>query len=257
MASFGLPGTMQRLAQMVFAHARRNPVRYLVTHDNRLDHCDVALVDMTVQGNDRLLRVLRRRAADIVVLTVGRRGAADRVADDLLLTQFHHRLLEVLNQAVSPRLAPSLTVAPPAKYSMSAVSALRAVWGRAPRALVLDPSSNARMQLMSRLVAEGWEVQGACTLAQSSAWLSTWPVDVVVSDWMLDDGSAVKLQEVCRAAGALRGGPADWIVLTRRLGWWDALQARLAGCAGVLDKPATPQAIFGLTDRLLRERLAR
>jgi CheY-like chemotaxis protein len=277
---------MQRLAQIMFAHARRNPYRYQVTNDGRLDHCDVALVDMTVQGNDRLLRVLKRRAANIVVLTVGRRGAADREADDLLLTQFHTRLLAVLNQAVTPRLgplepavrlnAPGSSAAAPtpsrlgrpassasvasevgAVGAVSAVSAMRTVWGRAPRALVLDPSPTARMQLMSRLTSAGWEVQGASTLTQSKVWLSTWPVDVVVSDWMLEDGPSVQLQAVCRSASALRGGPADWVLLTRRLGWWDALQARLAGCAGVLDKPATPQALLGLTDRLLRERLSR
>ncbi len=267
---------MQRVAQLLFAHARRNPYRFQVSADSRLDQCDVALVDMTVRGNDRLLRVLKRRAADIVTLTVGRRGATDRDADDLLLTQFHTRLLSVLNQAVTgrvvardlaagsesadvPRTGSDLLtkVAPSAAWAPNAVSAVRSVWGRAPRALILDPSSTARMQLMSRLSTVGWEVQGASTLAQSRAWLSTWPVDLVISDWMLEDGPSVRLKDLRFGAGALRGGPADWVLLTHRLGWWDALRARSAGCVGMLDKPTTPQAMQTLTDRTLRDRLLR
>ncbi len=262
-ASFGLPETMQRVAEIVFSHARHNPYRYQVTSGGRLDQCDVALVDMTVQGNERLLRVLRRRTADLVVLTVGRRGAASRKADDLLLTQFPTRLLAVLNQAVARRVASpiqsSLSFASPPTGgpALSAVAAVREAWSRSPRALILDASAGARVQLMTRLVGAGWEVQGASTLSQARAWLSAWPVDLMISDWMLEDGPASQLRSARLAANDLQGGPSCWVLLTRHLGWWDALQARRAGCAGVLDKPATPQAMLALADRLLRERLER
>jgi hypothetical protein len=260
-AAFGFSQAMQQVAEIVFAHARHNPYRYQVAQDTRLDACDVALIDMTVRGNERLLRVLRNRAGSLPVLTVGRRGASSRLADDLLIAQFATRLLDVLNVAVARQLALKRQKAigiEPARGP--AVLDARVLWGRAPRALVLDASTPARMQLMSRLAGAGWEVQGAASIAQARVWLTAWPPEIVVSDWALDDGEArglwrqgarspAKLQE----QGA-RGSP-DWLLLTPRPSWWRLLLARWSGCAAVLDKPTTPRAVLAVMDRLLRERL--
>ena len=272
-ASFGLPNALQRVAQIVFAHARHNPFSYEVVEDSRLEACEVALIDMTVRGNERLLRVLRKRQGSHVVLTVGRRGAASRVADDVLIAQFATQLLGVLNAAVAGQIA--RPAADLRLFARPAVIDARLLWGRAPRALVVDASTAARLQLMTRLTAAGWEVQGAASLGQAMAWLSNWPVEMVVSDWALADGEATRLwRQPGRAQTTAespsgeqshsdqlhgeqpRGGRAPfWILLTRQPSWWQLLRARWAGCAAVLDKPATPQTVLGVVDRLLRERL--
>lgn len=254
-ASFGLPDALQRVARIVFDHARHNPFSYEVVQDTRLETCDVALIDMTVRGNERLLRVLRKREGSQVVLTVGRRGAASRVADDLLLAQFATRLLQVLNEAVAgfsaaPRATTETVSQPALACQRPAAIDARLRWGRAPRALVLDASTAARLQLMSRLTASGWEVQGAASLSQARAWLENWPVELVVSDWAVADGEARRLLRY-----PLGGHRAHWVLLTRHPHWWQMLLARCSGCAAVLDKPATPQTLFGVVDRLLRERL--
>ena len=274
-ASFGLPDALQRVAQIVFEHARHNPFSYEVVQDSRLEACDVALIDMTVRGNERLLRVLRQRQGGQVVLTVGRRGAASRVTDDLLLAQFATRLLQVLNDAVArltavPEARTERVLQPARAQRRPATLDARLIWGRAPRALVLDTSTSARLQLMARLTAAGWDVQGAASLGQATAWLRNWPVELVISDWSLTDGEARRLLQ--RPLGEhLRGrrqsaewqsGSAHsdthephWVLLTHRPTWWQLLLARWSGCVAVLDKPATPQTLLGVVDRLLRERL--
>lgn len=268
MASFGLPQALQRVAAIVFAHARHNPFSYEVVDDSRLERCDVALVDMTVRGNERLLRVLRQREGAQVVLTVGRRGAAARVADDLLIAQFATRLLSVLNAAVSGR---ARQTAPEVRTSGRPASIdARLLWGRPPRALILDASTSARLQLMTRLTAAGWEVQGAASISQAMAWLRNWPAELVISDWSLTDGEARRLwrrpmidrlkrqresADGHSGAGDLQTHGPRWVLLTHRPTWWQLLMARWTGCAAVLDKPATPKTMLGVVDRLLRERL--
>lgn len=275
-AAFGLSNALQRVAEIVFAHARHNPYRYEVVQDTRLDACDVALIDMTVRGNERLLRVLRNRLQDGLVLTVGRRGAASRVADDLLLAQFATRLLGVLNEAVARQEALKREAAPaPLRARGPATIEARVLWGRPARVLVLDASASARMQLMSRLAGAGWEVQGAASLAQARIWMQAWPPDIVVSDWALDDGQARSLwgrdthghlsasmfgrrmmQILTRRQAAPPGSMRSphWLLLTPRPSLWQLLVARGSGCAAVLDKPTTPRAVLGMLDRLLRER---
>lgn len=284
-AAFGLPTALQRVAEIVFAHARHNPFSYEVVQDSRLERCDVALIDMTVRGNERLLQVLRKGQSGRVVLTVGRRGAASRVADDLPIAQFATKLLAVLNAAVKQR--PREAQAEPPAGQRPAVIDARLRWGRAPRVLVIDDSAAARLQLMARLTSAGWDTQGAANLSQALAWLRHWPVDLVVSDWAFSDGQTRRLwtrplitgwrlpadaapnrarpprfdeatgasseQDSCQPEQP--GGLPPWLLLTQTPTWWQMLQARMAGCAAVLDKPATPQAVLGVVDRLLRERL--
>jgi len=285
-AAFGLPVALQRVAEIVFAHARHNPFTYEVVQDCRLERCDVALVDMTVRGNERLLQLLRKGQGGRVVLTVGRRGAASRIADDLQIGQFATSLLTVLNAAVAKRPRHTPVAQPPGQRSAVVDARLR--WGRAPRALVVDDSAAARLQLMARLTAAGWDVQGAASLSQALAWLCNWPVDLVVSDWALSDGQARQLWssslasrwQEARPTGSTRGSDIQWeqssrssgrigqdlrsahprplpawLLLTQAPTWWQMLQARMAGCAAVLDKPATPQVVLGVVERLLRARL--
>jgi len=170
-------------------------------------------------------------------------------------------LLDVLNVAVARQLALKRQKALGAEPARGpAVLDARVLWGRAPRVLVLDASTSARMQLMSRLAGAGWEVQGAASIAQAKVWLAAWPPEIVVSDWALADGEARGLwrnealsQERIKKQGA-HGAP-HWLLLTPCPSWWRLLLARWSGCAAVLDKPATPRAVLAVTDRLLRERL--
>lgn len=99
------------------------------------------------------------------------------------------------------------------------------------------------------------ELQGVCLveagdLAQARAALAGAPVDVVLLDLGLPDGSGLELAAELR--NAHDGGPPAVLAVTGESSPAQASEAMAAGCRAVLTKPYTPADLCSVLATLLR-----
>ena len=248
-AAFGLGPHLQRIAEIVFRHARHNPYRFEVVPSREPDEFDLALVDMTVKGANDVARTLRGLPRARAVVTVGRRQDPTRVCDDLMLQRFAMNLLSVLNKTVESRAALSQSCRSPAAISSfgQTADALQTMLGRRARILLVDPSPTARRQLTLDMSSLGLDAQGVGSAAEAREALAQRPYEAVMLECDLPDGSGLTLVRDIRRDPALRS--AATVVLTRRSGSWDKLMAAASACDAYLVKPASAPV---LRDTLMR-----
>jgi CheY-like chemotaxis protein len=243
-AAFGLGARLQRIAEIVFRHARHNPYRFQVVASREPDDFDLALVDMTTQGARDIARTLRGLARARTVVTVGRRQDPTRVCDDLVLHRFALNLLTVLNRVVEQhRVAVSVRheAAAPLSAGMRPSEVLERALGRRPRVLLIDPSPVARRQLSLALATLGLDAEGVGTAAEARDILALRRYEGVLLDSELPDANGLSIVRDLRRDPAWRCTPT--IVLTRRSSPWDKLKAAAAGCDAYLVKPSSTSVL--------------
>lgn len=89
-----------------------------------------------------------------------------------------------------------------------------------PRVLLVEDEKTTRDLLQNVLLAEGYSVDAACTLAEAMAYLEQRTYDLVLTDWRLPDGNGLLVADTAEELGArtlvmsgylfqMAGGQAD------------------------------------------------
>jgi DNA-binding NtrC family response regulator len=116
------------------------------------------------------------------------------------------------------------------------------------RVLILDDDEIVLHSLVEFLKAEGHEVHGAGTLAEATERIGRTPLDLVIADVCLPDGSAFKLLERTRETH-----PGLDIVLVTGYGTIeDAVQAIKCGASDYITKPLVDSEVRLVIEQTLR-----
>jgi CheY-like chemotaxis protein len=251
-AVFGLGPRFQRLLEIIVKHARHNNYRYQVAEHRGPGEFDIALVDMTAKGGVEVARTLKSVPQALPVIGVGRRSNHRRGNDDLLLATFSLDVLGVLNRAAESlslrertrRLSTRLVQA-------DASLRLPVVAGRAPRALVIEPSPSVRSQLAAALRQIGVDAEGVGALAQAEEVLSMRSYELMILEPQQPDGDGLTMLRRLRHEPGGRKLSMPVIVLSSRSGMLDLAKAAWAGCNGYLGKPVPLSTLHATVNRVL------
>ncbi len=248
-AVFGLGTRFQRLLEIIVKHARHNDYRYQVAEQRGPGEFDIALVDMTAKGGNEVARTLRSVPQALPVIAVGRRSNHRRGSDDLLFQTFSLDVLGVLNRAAGAvslrertRRMSSRLVQPEPGLRLPLIA------GRAPRALVVDPSPSIRSQVAVALRQIGVDAEGVGTLAQAEDVLSMRSYELVILEPQQPDGDGIDMVNRFRNESTLS---VPIIVLSSRSSLKDLARAAWAGCSGYLGKPVALSMLHGTVSRVL------
>lgn len=118
------------------------------------------------------------------------------------------------------------------------------------RLLVVEDRESLRRMLVRALAGEGYTVAAAADLAQARAHLAAAePIDLVLSDLMLPDGSGLEVLTMARART-----PAPPVVVLTGFGSVSAAVAAMKlGAADFLEKPVDLDRLFRLVASLVEE----
>lgn len=119
---------------------------------------------------------------------------------------------------------------------------------RTSRILVVEDEEHLAFALRFNLEAEGYEVAHAATLGDARARLDAKPVDVIVLDVMLPDGSGVGF---CRALRT-RGDRTPVLMLTAKNTSADVVRGLESGADDYLGKPFDLAVLLARVEVLLR-----
>ena len=241
-AAFGLGAKFQRVAEIVFRHARHNPYRYTVVPSRTPHDFDLALVDMTVKGSEEVARTLLGLPRSHAIVKVGRREDPTRICDDLVLQRFALNLLAVLNQAVERHLLPARSSeSAPAIASIRAEPQAQSILGRRARVLLIDESPRVRRQVTWALSGFGLDAEGVSCTQQAREVLAVRPYELAIIELDLPSDEALRLVRDVKRDRALK--PMQVMALTRRSSPWDKLRAGWAGVDAYLVKPVSMQVL--------------
>ena len=255
-AVFGLGPRFQRLLEIIVKHARHNNYRYQVAAHRGPGEFDIALVDMTAKGGAEVARTLKSVPQALPVIGVGRRSNHRRGNDDLLLATFSLDVLGVLNRAAESlslrertrRLSTRLVQADPGLR-------VPPLAGRAPRALVIEPSPSVRSQLAAALRQIGVDAEGVGALAQAEDVLGMRSYELVILEPQQPDGDGLSMLRRLRHESGSRRLAIPVIVLSSRSGMLDLARAAWAGCNGYLGKPVPLSTLHSTVSRVLLRHL--
>jgi len=255
-AVFGLGPRFQRLLEIIVKHARHNNYRYQVAEHRGPGEFDIALVDMTAKGGAEVARTLKSVPQALPVIGVGRRSNHRRGNDDLLLATFSLDVLGVLNRAAESlslrertrRLSTRLVQADPGLR-------VPPLAGRAPRALVIEPSPSVRSQLAAALRQIGVDAEGVGALAQAEDVLGMRSYELVILEPQQPDGDGLSMLRRLRHESGSRRLAIPVIVLSSRSGMLDLARAAWAGCNGYLGKPVPLSTLHSTVSRVLLRHL--
>jgi CheY-like chemotaxis protein len=251
-AVFGLGPRFQRLLEIIVKHARHNNYRYQVAEHRGPGEFDIALVDMTAKGGAEVARTLKSVPQALPVIGVGRRANHRRGNDDLLLATFSLDVLGVLNRAAESLSMRDRT----RRLSTRLVQAdhnlrLPLVSGRAPRALVVEPSPSVRSQLAVALRQIGVDAEGVGALAQAEDVLGMRSYELMILEPQQPDGDGLSMLRRLRHEPAAARLLIPVIVLSSRSGMLDLAKAAWAGCNGYLGKPVPLSTLHATVSRVL------
>jgi len=120
--------------------------------------------------------------------------------------------------------------------------------GRAPRALVVDPSPSVRSQVAVALRQIGVDAEGVGTLAQAEDVLSMRSYELMILEPRQPDGDGIDMLTRFRNESTLS---LPIIVLSARSGLRDLARAAWVGCSGYLGKPVALSVLHGTVSRVL------
>jgi len=253
-AAFGLGAQFQRVAEIVFRHARHNPYRYTVVPSRTPEDFDLALIDMTAKGSGEVARTLLGLPRSHAIVKVGRREDPTRACDDLVLQRFALNLLAVLNQAVERHLLPAR-----AGESQAAIVSRRAepdalaVLGRRPRVLLIDESPRVRRQVTLALSGFGLDSEGVSCAQQAREVLAVRSYELAIIELDLPTDEALTLIRDLKRDPALKS--MQVLALTRRSSPWDKLRAGWCGVDAYLVKPVSMQVLQETVGRSVQRAL--
>ena len=118
------------------------------------------------------------------------------------------------------------------------------------RLLVVEDRESLRRMLVRALGGEGYAVAAAGDLAEARALLAGEPIDLVLTDLMLPDGSGL---DVLALARRRRTPPPPVLVLTGFGSVAAAVAAMKLGAADFLEKPVDIDRLFALVAGLVEE----
>ena len=248
-AVFGLGHRFQRLLEIIVRHARHNNYRYQLAEHRGPGEFDIALVDMTVKGGAEVARTLKSVPQALPVIGVGRRANHRRGNDDLLLATFSLDVLGVLNRAAEALSLRERTRRLSTRL-VQASSSLRLPLfaGRAPRALVIEPSPSIRSQVAVALRQIGVDAEGVGSLAQAEDVLSMRSYELMIIEPQQPDGDGLAMLRRFKHESGLM---MPVIVLSSRSGLLDLAKAAWAGCNGYLGKPVALSTLHATVHRVL------
>lgn len=257
-ASFGLGAKLQRMAEIVFRHARHNPYRFVPVTSRGPEAFDLALIDMTAKGGADVARTLQGLPQARAIIKVGRRGDPRRGAcDDVLLQRFALNLLGALNRAVEQcLLGPRQSALDASNAALRVLSGFGAeqVLGRRARVLFIDESPTVRRQVIMALGAMGLDAEGVSSMAEARDTLALRPYELTLIEIDSADRSGLGLVKDIKRDPRLRQMPV--VALTRRGALWDKLRGGLAGCDAYLVKPVSTQVLRETVGRAIQHSLA-